>query len=117
MPLTDPAARPRTVEVIKTEEKGSDVNLGVHLIVDAMDDAFDLAVVVSNDSDLLLPIQLVRERFHKKVGLLNPHEHPSFTLKKNSDWIRPIRKGPLMAAQFPEELHDQDGTFRKPTAW
>ena len=40
------------VEVIKTEEKGSDVNLAVHLLNDAWLDRYECAVVVSNDSDL-----------------------------------------------------------------
>ncbi len=115
--LVDPTARPRTVEVIKTEEKGSDVNLGTHLLLDAFDNAFDLAVVVSNDSDLLLPIQLVRGRFKKRVGILNPHRKPAQSLKLNSDWMWPLRQGPLSAAQFPDELTDANGPFRKPLVW
>ena len=115
--LADPTARPRTVEVIKTEEKGSDVNLGSHLLLDAFDDAFDLAVVVSNDSDLLLPIQWVRQRFKKRVGILNPHRKPAQSLKSNSDWMWPLRRGPLSGAQFPEELKDANGSFRKPPTW
>lgn len=115
--LTDPNARPRTVEVIKTEEKGSDVNLGTHLLLDAFDDAFDLAVVVSNDSDLLLPIQIVRQRFRKQIGILNPHRKPAQSLKQNSDWMWPLRQGPLSASQFPDELSDATGSFRKPATW
>ena len=38
--------------VIKTEEKGSDVNLAVHLLNDAHKNDFELAVLVTNDSDL-----------------------------------------------------------------
>ena len=51
-PLAQPAGDQRTVEVIRTEEKGSDVNLAVHLINDGWLDAYDCAVVVSNDSDI-----------------------------------------------------------------
>ena len=36
----------------KTEEKGSAVNLAVHLLNDGWLDAYDCAVVISNDSDL-----------------------------------------------------------------
>jgi len=117
MPQADTLARPRTVEVIKTEEKGSDVNLGTHLLMDAFDDTFDLAIVVSNDSDLLLPIQLVRNRFRKKVGIFNPHRKPSSSLRQNSDWMNPLRKGPLQASQFQDELKDGAGIFRKPLTW
>ncbi|WP_141245942.1 MULTISPECIES: NYN domain-containing protein [Mesorhizobium] len=34
----------------KTEEKGSGVDLGAHLVRDAFVDAFDLAYVVKNDT-------------------------------------------------------------------
>jgi uncharacterized LabA/DUF88 family protein len=58
MPL---AANPsKTAEVIHTEEKGSDVNLGVHLVNDAWLNRYDCAVVVSNDSDLAEAISLVK---------------------------------------------------------
>lgn len=61
------------VKVIKTEEKGSDVNLATHLLHDAHMGRFDTAVVLSNDSDLLEPIKIVRRELHKQVGILNPH--------------------------------------------
>lgn len=41
------------------EEKGSDVNLAVHLLNDAWKDLFDVGVVVSNDTDLVTPIRMV----------------------------------------------------------
>ena len=62
----------RTVTVLKTEEKGSDVNLAVDLLHDAMKDRYRFAVVISNDSDLVTPIRLVRAEFGKTVGLVNP---------------------------------------------
>ena len=48
--------RYRAVRVMKTEEKGSDVNLATHLLMDAIDDLFDVADIISNDSDLKEPI-------------------------------------------------------------
>ena len=44
-----------TIPVIKTEEKGTDVNLATHLLLDAFDDDYEAALVVSNDSDLAEP--------------------------------------------------------------
>ena len=46
------------IEVIKTEEKGSDVNLATHLLYDGFRNDYDIAVVISNDSDLLEPIKI-----------------------------------------------------------
>ena len=38
------------------EEKGSDVNVAAHLLVDVLTGVVDAAVVVSNDSDLEFPV-------------------------------------------------------------
>jgi len=49
------------VEVIKTEEKGSDVALGALLVAHGYQKRYEAAIVASNDSDLVLPIKIVRE--------------------------------------------------------
>jgi hypothetical protein len=50
MPLARPRRRgARTVEVVKTEEKGSDVNLATFLLLDAFKRGCEVAVVISND--------------------------------------------------------------------
>lgn len=103
--------------VLKTEEKGSDVNIASHLMLDAHLGAYDQAVVVSNDSDLLTPIQFVRRQFGKRVGILNPHRRPSQVLLREADFLRPIRPGALKAAQFPLQLSDRRGTFSCPERW
>jgi uncharacterized LabA/DUF88 family protein len=118
MPLVvPPGQRPQYAKVIKTEEKGSDVNLATHLLHDAHMNRYDIAVVVSNDSDLLEPIKLVRSELKKKVGLLNPQKRPSHVLQKNTDFLKPIRPGVLAASQFPLHLSDRVGSFTKPPAW
>lgn len=112
-----PTVPPRFVQVVKTEEKGSDVNLATHLLCDAYEGLFDIAVVVTNDSDLVMPIQQVRQRLGKKVFLLCPRQRASFELQKNVDGVRHIRQGVLQAAQFPATLTDPNGTFTKPPSW
>jgi hypothetical protein len=52
------------------EEKGSDVNVAAHLLVDVLANGFDAAVVISNDSDLRWPVQEARRRV--PVGAVNP---------------------------------------------
>lgn len=103
--------------VIKTEEKGSDVNLATHLLVDGFDNAYDLAVIVSNDSDLLLPIRVVSEQLGKQVGLLNPQKHVSVALAPHVRFVKHIRAGVLAKCQFPPRLIDAHGSFSKPTGW
>ena len=118
MALVVPPGQPQKyAKVIKTEEKGSDVNLATHLLHDAHMGRFDVAVVVSNDSDLLEPIKIVRQVLRKQVGILNPHPNPSRALLPHIDFIKQIRGGVLRTAQFPPTLTDKHGTFTKPAAW
>ena len=105
------------VKVIKTEEKGSDVNIATHLLLDAFRNDYELAVVVSNDSDLLLPIQIVTEQFGKPVGLLNPQQNPSVALLPHVMFVKNIRKNVLKNSLFPPVLKDRHGKFSKPDDW
>jgi uncharacterized LabA/DUF88 family protein len=118
MPLVVPPGQRQTyVRVVKTEEKGSDVNLATHLLHDAHMGRFDVGVVVSNDSDLLEPIKMVRHQLGKKVGILNPHKNPSRALLPHLDFFKPIRAGVLQASQFAGTLTDATGSFTKPAIW
>jgi hypothetical protein len=56
--------------VARREEKGSDVNVATHLLHDVLRQAVDAVLVISNDSDLKLPVQLARTLV--PVGLVNP---------------------------------------------
>jgi len=118
MPLANPQrGQPKYVEVIKTEEKGSDVNLAVNMLHDGYQRRYELAVVVSNDSDLLAPIRIVQNNLGLQVGILNPQEHPSKVLKKEALFMKKIRPGVLRASQFPTTLVDAKGSFYKPKEW
>ena len=105
------------VEVIKTEEKGSDVNLAVNLLHDGYQNKYELAVLVTNDSDLLSAIQIVQTDLGLKVGILNPQKHPSKVLKNEALFIRNLRKGIIKASQFSPSLSDANGSFYKPGDW
>jgi uncharacterized LabA/DUF88 family protein len=119
MPLADPVpGGPRFAKVVRTEEKGSDVNLAAHLVNDAHRGAFDAAVLVTNDSDLREAIRLVRKDLGLIVGILNPHEQtPSQVLLSEAGFVKQIRRGVLAAAQFPDKMQDAKGEFHRPKAW
>lgn len=118
MPLTKRMrGLPSRVRVIKTEEKGSDVNLASHLLRDAFGGAFEAAVLITNDSDLLEPVRIVREELGLIVGILNPHRRASRVLARVASFVKPIRKGALRNSQFAETLSDNNGSFRKPSTW
>jgi hypothetical protein len=106
-----------TVRVWDTKEKGSDVSLATMLVVDACDNDFEAAVVVTNDSDLLLSIGLVATQFAKPVGILNPAQSRSKALAKTASFHRQLRASDLAACQFPETMTDEKGTFRRPRLW
>lgn len=106
------------VWVWKTEEKGSDVNLATHLLHDAYRDDYELAVVISNDSDLVEPIRIVRHELGKPVGVFTPfRQHPSQELKKHAKFFKELRRSALAASQLPAILGDAHGTFQKPSGW
>jgi uncharacterized LabA/DUF88 family protein len=104
------------VEVRRTDEKGSDVNLATSLLADGFRDEYDVAVVISNDSDLVRPIQVVREELKKKVGVVITD---SKTVKSAlpADFHRRISVGLLTSCQFKDSLKDTNGRIRKPKEW
>jgi len=118
MPLAayQPGGR-RTARVIKTEEKGSDVNLATHLLWDGFREQYDAAVLVTNDSDLVEPVRIVRHELARTVGILNPHRNPSRMLLRYATFAKSIRKGVLAASQLPAVLHDAHGQLSKPPEW
>ncbi len=114
-PLTKP---PNFVKVMKTEEKGSDVNLAVHLLNDAWLDKYDCAVIISNDSDLAEALRLIRKQHNnKKIGLISPllNGHPSLELQKYAHFVKRIRKGVLKISQLPSPIPGT--TIHKPLKW
>ena len=111
------------VEVIKTEEKGSDVNLAVHLLNDAWLDAYECAVVVSNDSDLAEAMRLARGR-GKVIGFIPPAMKRGAGLRRccasiaisfasfgNTTWSVPKCRPP---SQGPVSTNPRPGRHRPP---
>lgn len=112
-----PPSGQRLVEIADIEEKGSDVNLATYLLLDGFDDDYELAVVISNDSDLELPIRKARTRLGKQVGVIDPSRRRSFQFHNAASWYRPLREGPLSASLFPDALSDAQGVITKPSGW
>lgn len=108
---------PTTVEVIKTEEKGSDVNIATYLMLDACHGNCDTAVVISNDSDLKETVALARSEFGLNVGIVNPHPPAKRSRALRPTFFKQLRPSVLAACQFPTVLKDGRGTFRKPASW
>lgn len=106
---------PFKAPVYKTEEKGSDVNLAVHIVNDAWEDQFDCAVIVSNDSDLAEALRIVRGK-GKMIGLINPRDRmPARELMRYAHFHKKVRTGVLRDSQFPDRIPGTSLT--KPADW
>jgi uncharacterized LabA/DUF88 family protein len=103
-------------EVHTMEEKGSDVNIAAHLLNDAWKDEYDIAAVVSNDSDLVGPIRMVVTERRKIVYIVCPGRWAaSKKLTAVASGVRHIHPPMLAASQFPDPL---PGTLiSKPPTW
>lgn len=117
MHLAKPLAKgSATALVVKTEEKGSDVNLATYLLVDAYEHDFEVAVVITDDSDLAEPINIVRRRLNHNVTVLSPRGQ-SRTLSRVATKFWQITAANLAASQFPPTLTDANGIITKPLTW
>jgi uncharacterized LabA/DUF88 family protein len=104
------------------EEKGSDVNLATQLIADGLRARYDLAIVVSNDGDLKMPVELVREKLIP-VGIVNPHANRrrSYALSPRElptgSFYRCLKKRHIRNSQLPPCVEDGVGVIRCPRGW
>ena len=110
---------PNTCEVVKTEEKGTDVNFSVHLLNDAWLDTYDCAVLVTNDSDMKEAMKLVKANFRqKKLGLISPGSSHTGSLKRYADFTLKINEANLRNAQFPNPVtYQSSDKIYKPKEW
>lgn len=120
MPYAKPSGGPLFAEVVKTDEKGSDVNLACYLLLDGFRKQFDVAIVVTNDSDLAEPVRMVRQELGLRAEVLCPNltgGKRSWALTQAADDTRLMRESYVKYSQFPNELRDGEGEFSKPLVW
>jgi uncharacterized LabA/DUF88 family protein len=99
-------------------EKMTDVNIAVEMLTDAMKDKFDIAVLLSGDSDLVNVVHRVKELFRKQVIIVFPPERKPRTMRKAASVIVDIDKQLLSKSLFPDEVVKQDGyVLKKPDTW
>ncbi len=106
----------RTIHL--NEEKMTDVNIATHLLNDAWKDRFDLAIVVSGDSDLVPPISTVKAEFpQKRVVVAFPPKRSSFHLKQTTTTFY-INERVFKKSQMPDVVIKPDGSqLRRPGSW
>jgi hypothetical protein len=111
----------RTVEVLKTEEKGTDVNIATYLLADAFRQDCDMSVLVSNDADLAEPVRMMLTELKVRVGIVNPgigarqcrdlaYLGPAFH--------KSVKRQALARSQLPAVVYGPDGEkYVKPDTW
>jgi hypothetical protein len=106
------------VSYANREEKGSDVNVASHLLLDVLGGTVDAVIVITNDSDLRFPIQQARDRV--PVGTVNPSPgRLAGALKGHAGdgvgrhWWRQLTAADIRGHQLP----DPCSGFRKPIPW
>jgi uncharacterized LabA/DUF88 family protein len=105
-------------KVLKIEEKGSDVSLASHMVLDAATNPSDLHVLVSGDSDFEPTLRILRNDLDVSTGLFSPIETPSRSLLATEPLIvKVIRKAVLLNAQLPDQLSDKYGLITRPQTW
>jgi NYN domain len=108
-PLQDADGNVRhSAKVWKQDEKGSDVNLGSYLLNEAWEDKYDVAIVVTNDSDLAVSIQMAVKR-GKTVIVLHPDSNPARSLEASASGCLHIHDAHLSTAQFPDVIRLDNG--------
>jgi uncharacterized LabA/DUF88 family protein len=102
-----------------SEEKETDVNIATQLVADAYEDRFDVAMVISGDSDLVPPIKLVRNRFPDKgIIVAFPPKRQAQKLKDVASSYFVINETVLRISQLPNLVIKKGGIeLKKPTDW
>ena len=86
-------------------------------MADAHQNAYDCAVLVSNDTDLKTPLEYVKKNLKKQIGLISPRRNIHADLMKISDFQKRMSNKVLGQCQFPNTLKDFKGSFSCPPQW
>jgi len=99
------------------EEKMTDVNIAVHAVVDAYEDKYDKAVVISGDSDLTPPIRAIISK-GKKVIAYFPPRRVSNELRNVATTSTHLSATTILNSQLAIGLVNSSGyPLGKPTSW
>jgi uncharacterized LabA/DUF88 family protein len=102
---------------MQQQEKMTDVNIATHMLTDALRDRFDVAVVVSGDSDLSPPMEAIKDHHPgKKVVVYFPPHRVSSQLTKAANNALHIRESHLKN-QLPPTIALGQTIICKPPSW
>lgn len=101
------------------KEKMTDVNIAVEMMTDAHNDKYDMAMLITGDSDLVPPIKAIHGIFHpKRVFVAFPPNRHNLSLSTAAKGSIMIGRATLKNAQFEDSVTKTDGfILRKPATW
>lgn len=111
--------------VLRPEEKQTDVNIALHMLRDATDNACEQQVLFSNDSDYTPILSMIKQRHpDMRLGVVPPvlsgkvMRYPSRELTERSDWSRkPMKEFILKSCQLPKKIPTRKKPIIKPAHW
>jgi uncharacterized LabA/DUF88 family protein len=100
------------------EEKETDVNIAVELLLGAALDRYDKCLVLSNDSDLIPVYRALKIHFpNKKIRIIFPPNYASNLLKAEVPDYTRLKQYHLKNHQFPNPLVVGNSSISKPAGW
>lgn len=100
------------------QEKKSDVALASRLTMDAVQSVADVLVLITNDSDFVPAVQMVKKLTDAHVGIISPDLAVAKELAQVSDFSRRFDKGLLAVSQLPNPVITPTGrSIHKPHRW
>lgn len=101
------------------KEKMTDVNIATELIVDAYEDKYDMALLISGDSDLTPPINAIHRLFYnKRVFIAFPPRRHNQSMSLSARGSEIIGRKRLLDSQFEPEVISKSGyRLQIPKEW
>jgi uncharacterized LabA/DUF88 family protein len=101
------------------DEKMTDVNIATQMLIDAFQDNFDMAMLISGDSDLVPPMRSIHRLFvSKRVFVAFPPSRHNASIALTAKGSMILGRKKIHDSQFPEEILKKDGyRLKKPSAW
>ena len=102
----------------RTQEKMTDVALGVNMVADAYEGLYEKAFLMTGDSDLIPAVKHVVGRLGKEVIVTPPPNRRSDALIKVASGVAHFPQGAFGRSQLPEVVTGDNGKeYRRPPEW
>lgn len=111
-------------DILKPEEKKTDVNISIRMIEDCLLNSTDTIILVSADTDLIPPLELIKKRFpEKKIKVYFPpsnfsnHIRDTLHTWKQKPVLLKKNVGKFEAAIMPNEVEKDGKKYVIPEKW